>query len=91
MNYAELAAPIEAALRATRPKVLAAYRSLPGDTQWKADGSGYFYLGAQGESGVFEVRETDLSGKSGDHDSELTGSDVQTSAPVPVRHAVCAD
>ena len=43
--------------------------------QWKADGSGYFYLGAQGESGVFEVRETDLSGKSGDHDSELTGSD----------------
>ena len=43
--------------------------------QWKADGKGYFYLGAHGGSGVFEVRSTDLSGKSGDNDSELTSSD----------------
>ncbi len=41
---------------------------------WKADGSGYYYLGAQGDSGVFEVRETDLSAKP-ENDRALTESD----------------
>ena len=39
MSYADLAAPVEAAMRATRPQVLAAYRSTPGRTRFKEDGS----------------------------------------------------
>jgi len=40
--------------------------------QWQADGKGYFYLGAQGENGVFEVRHVDLASRA---DSQVTDSE----------------
>ena len=39
MTYADLAAPVEAALRATRDTVLTAYRTQPGPAEFKQDGS----------------------------------------------------
>ncbi|MDA1195452.1 MAG: hypothetical protein O2894_09745 [Planctomycetota bacterium] len=39
MTYADLAAPIERALRATRARVLEAYRALPAPARFKDDGS----------------------------------------------------
>ncbi len=40
--------------------------------QWQADGKGYFYIGAQAENGVFEVRHVDLASKA---DRQVTDSD----------------
>jgi myo-inositol-1(or 4)-monophosphatase len=55
MSFADLAAPVEAAMRSTRPTVLAAYGKERGGTQWKADGSALTALDLALEKDLSEV------------------------------------
>lgn len=55
MSYADLAAPVEAAMRATRPKVLAAYRKAPGRPRFKEDGSAVTDLDTELETQLGET------------------------------------
>lgn len=55
MNYADLAAPIEAAMRATRERALEAFASDRGGTMWKPDGSALTELDTDLEAQLSEV------------------------------------